>query len=245
MNYNDSGALLQINGDGFGAGWYTGQEQACVVKGREPVWNDNNFINISKQTESGLFMAHVRLTTTGEVHRENSHPFSYKNWIFQHNGSISEFPKVRRDLQVDIAPDLYPELKGNTDSETIFLLALTYGLNEQPKKALRLTIKRLQQAAKDNNTDGGLNLSCAMSDGKNLYTIRFGENVEQTNTQFYSENSTCLEDFASKCTPLPKQSVVVVSEPLDGLTSKWNKVPENSFLKISNDEVIIQDLMEI
>jgi len=154
MNFDKGGALLQTNGDGYGAGWYGEEQQACVVKGKDPIWNNENFTNICRHTKSGLFMAHVRLTTTGKVHWENSHPFAYKNWVFQHNGEISDFPKIRRDLQFDIAPELYPELNGTTDSETFFLLALTYGLQDDPKRALQKLVERLQKVAIDHDTGG-------------------------------------------------------------------------------------------
>jgi len=83
-----------------------------------------------------------------------------------------------------------------------------------------------------------------MSDGKTLYTIRYGENVEEVNTQFYSADSRCLEDFASDCTPLPEGSTLVVSEPLDKLSNKWHEVPENSLVTIRNNAVSIDALIE-
>lgn len=202
MNFDVNGILLQTNGDGHGVGWYAeGIDSPCIVKDKGPIWNNENLKNICAFTRSHLFMAHVRLTTTGKVHRENSHPFSYKNWVFQHNGYISNFPKVRRDLQMDIHPDLYHHLEGTTDSETIFYLALTYGLDKDPKKAIEQVIKRLREAATKRNTSGRLNLSCSFSDGNHLYTIRYGENVT-TKSQFYSKEVVCLSDFPPK-TVLP------------------------------------------
>ncbi len=48
------------------------------------------------------------------------HPFSYENWLFQHNGSIPEFSKLKRQLMFDVAPELFPHIARSTDSETLF-----------------------------------------------------------------------------------------------------------------------------
>ena len=240
MLRHPDGTMLNVNGDGYGAGWYSGEAEPCVVKGKDPVWNNENFKNVCRHTKSSLFMAHVRLTTTGEVHRENSHPFSYKNWLFQHNGYISDFPSVQRDLQMDIAPELYPFVRGTTDSETFFYLALTYGLEKDPKAAMEKLYQRLCKALADRG-EGCFNLSCAFSDGKKLYTIRAARGV-QTNTQFYSSNPECLDDFEDNNTFLPDRSVLVVSEPLNDLSGKWDEVPDGSFVTIAGGKVDVQKL---
>lgn len=99
MNFDANGILLQTNGDVHGVGWYAEDiDYLCIVKDKGPIWNNKNLKNICFFTRAHIFMAHVRLTTTGKVRRENSHPFSYKNWVFQHNGYIRNFFKVRRDL---------------------------------------------------------------------------------------------------------------------------------------------------
>lgn len=244
MYFDKNGILMQTNGDGYGVGWYSDLEEPCVIKGKDPIWNNQNLTNICNHVKSELFMAHVRLTTTGAVHRDNSHPFSYKNWLFQHNGEIGEFSKIRRELQIEIHPDLYTELSGTTDSETFFYLALTYGLENNPQNAMERLIKRLRKAAKDNGTNGILNLSCAMSDGQSLYTIRFGENVPHIHTQFYSTDSNCLEDFMTDSSSLPETSAMIVSEPLDKLSDKWEEVPKNSFVTIGHpdEKISIRDL---
>ena len=45
-----------------------------------------------------------------------------------HNGSLANFGEVRRDLQMAVDPTLFRQIEGSTDSETLFFLALTFGL---------------------------------------------------------------------------------------------------------------------
>lgn len=242
MNYKPDGSLWSTNGDGFGVGWYAEKEEPGLFKDESPAWSNNNLRNICAQVRTHLFFAHIRASTTGETQRSNCHPFGYQKWIFQHNGHVHGFEAMRQDLHADIGPDLYQELKGTTDSETLFLLALTYGLQDDPKAALQKMVRRLQIAARDFKTDGEFNLSCALSDGESIYTIRYAEH-DKPKSQFYSDQNRCVEDFANESTRLPEDSVVIVSEPLDGLSDKWEEVPENSFTTIRDGKVSIETFM--
>lgn len=242
MNYDDSGSLLSVNADGFGIGWYGERDDPGLFRDEIPAWSDENLHELCHQIKSGLFFAHVRARTTGPVQKTNCHPFKYKNWIFQHNGGVSGFEVLRQELNDDIAPEIYLELKGTTDSETIFLLALTFGLMENPKKALQQVVKCLRQVSIDQKTKGAMNLSCAVSDGEKIWTIRYSEK-EKTMTQFYSKRSNWVCDEEGKKIDQP-DSIIIVSEPIDRLDNEWIEVPENSFTEIYKDQIKIETFMD-
>ncbi|GAB3028912.1 class II glutamine amidotransferase [Bowmanella dokdonensis] len=239
MNFTNSGQLLSTNGDGFGIGWYDSRYEPGVFKDDLPAWHNNNLQSLCHQVKAHTFMAHVRATTTGDIQRTNCHPFAYQNWLFQHNGHVSHFSKIRRELQLCIAPELFSELRGSTDSETFFLLALTYGLMEKPKQALQKMVARILESLLKVDKDGVLNLSCAISDGKNLYTLRFSHG-EAPMTQFYSTHSACLEDLEAENCQMPTNSTVVVSEPLDTFGDKWTEIANNTFTSIHDSQVEIE-----
>lgn len=236
MNYTNSGQLLSTNGDGFGIGWYDKRDTPGVFKDDLPAWHNINLENLCHQVTSHLFMAHIRATTTGDIQRTNCHPFNYQNWLFQHNGHVSNFPDIRRELQLCIAPELFPEIHGNTDSETFFLMAITYGLLESPKQALQKMVRKVLDILLKHDPDGVLNLSCAISDGEKLYALRYSFN-EAPMTQFVSTDADCLQEFEGNKSRLPSGSTVVVSEPLDSTSDKWTKIPNNSFTTIINCDV--------
>ncbi|HEY9042640.1 MAG TPA: class II glutamine amidotransferase [Rheinheimera sp.] len=236
MNYTKSGQLLSTNGDGFGIGWYDKRKEPGLFKDDLPAWHNTNLNNLCHQVKAHTFMAHIRATTTGDIQRANCHPFRYKNWLFQHNGHVSHFPKIRRELQLSIAPELYPLLQGTTDSETFFYLAITLGLLDQPKAAMQKMVETVLRALLKVDQDGVLNLSCAISDGKKLYTVRYSHN-EAPMTQFVSTDTACMAEFAKAIPRIPSGSTVVVSEPLDNISSKWRKIANNSFTTISNNKV--------
>lgn len=241
LSLRHDGTILATNGDGFGVGWYNLLNEPGLFKDAEPAWSNENLNEICSQTQAHIFMAHIRAASTGATQRANAHPFKFKNWLFQHNGYVSQFENIRRDLQFDIAPEFFPYLKGTTDSETFFLLALTYGLQDNPKTALERMIMRVERACRERNIPPRLVLSCALSDGQTLYTLRYASGGK-SNSQFYSTHSHCMKSIQAGLPTLPENSVVVVSEPLDECAENWQEMPNDSFAIIENGEVSIMPL---
>src|SRR4051812_42767202 len=116
----------ETNADGLGLGWYR-PGGVGLYRHIGPAWSDINLREIATQVSSPLFFAHVRASTTASapVQQTNCHPFRYGHWLWMHNGSIRDFPRLKRDLALAIDPSLFSELQGSTDSEAMFYLALT------------------------------------------------------------------------------------------------------------------------
>jgi glutamine amidotransferase len=128
---------VTTNGDGFGIGWYgDGSNGPSIYKGAHPAWNDENLREIAGQIRTPLLFAHVRASSGTPVQRSNCHPFRHGRWLWMHNGSLATFGEVRRDLQMAVDPTLFRQIEGSTDSETLFFLALTFGLTEDPPNAV-------------------------------------------------------------------------------------------------------------
>jgi glutamine amidotransferase len=243
MSFKADGTALPTNGDGFGMGWYNpDRAEPGIFKVPDPAWSNENINELCSHIRSPLFMAHIRAASTGAIQRTNAHPFKYGNWLFQHNGYIGHFEKIRRDLQFDISPELYPYLRGSTDSETFFLLALTYGLIQHPKQALERTIARVTQACDAQKIPVECVLSCALSDGVHLYTLRYATG-EHCHSQYYSTHADCMKELNSgEAETMPAHSVVVVSEPLDQSMEHWKEMPVNSFATIAHGKVTVEEL---
>jgi glutamine amidotransferase len=244
LSFRVDGSILATNGDGFGIGWYMDKPEPGLYKGAEPAWGNDNLNEICSQVRARIFMAHIRAASTGSIQRSNSHPFKYKNWLFQHNGYVGQYGKIRRMLQCDIASEFYPELKGTTDSETFFLLALTYGLQKDPKAAIEKMIERVQRACRESNIPQDLILSCALSDGESLYTLRYSA-TGHSHSQYYSTHAHCMKEINEDSDIVPRNSVVVVSEPLDQSGEHWTEMPHNSFATIKNGQVAIEPLQTV
>ena len=125
------------NGDGFGVGWYgAGANTPVLFRSIVPIWNDRNLREISARVQSPLFLAHVRASTGTAVQQTNCHPFRYGRWLWVHNGLMREFPRVKRALALAVDESLYACIEGSTDSELLFYLALTLGLEDDPPRAV-------------------------------------------------------------------------------------------------------------
>ena len=120
------------NGDGFGVGWYGAPDTPGVFHSIEPAWNDQNLRELAGHISSPLFFTHIRAAIGSAVQQTNCHPFRHDHWLFMHNGYINEFGTIKRDLVLAVDPSLYPEIKGQADTEVLFYLALTLRPRARP-----------------------------------------------------------------------------------------------------------------
>ncbi|HEU4499350.1 MAG TPA: class II glutamine amidotransferase, partial [Sphingomicrobium sp.] len=105
------------NGDGFGIGWYGEGDVPALYKCVDPVWNDRNLQELSRQIRSRLIFAHIRASTGTPVQQTNCHPFRHDKWLWMHNGQIAGFQAVKRELVMGVDPALYPSIEGSSDTE--------------------------------------------------------------------------------------------------------------------------------
>ena len=95
-------------------------------------WNDQNLRELAGHISSHLFFAHIRAAIGSAVQQTNCHPFRHDRWLFMHNGFIDGFAAIKRDLVLAVDESLFPEIKGQADTEVLFYLALTFGLADDP-----------------------------------------------------------------------------------------------------------------
>ncbi len=226
------------NGDGFGAGWYGEDPTPGVYRDTHPAWNDANFQHLAEHIHSRLFLSHVRSATGTPVQNTNCHPFSFENWLFQHNGSVPEFGRLKRQLMFDVDPNLYPSIEGSTDSETLFFLALTFGLRDDPPAALARTMGHVERARRDARIDRPIFFNVCTTDGKRVWAVRYSSNND-SRTLYHSRHLQAVREIDGSYEALPESAVIVLSEPLDELTAHWEAVPESSQLIVENGEVTL------
>jgi glutamine amidotransferase len=172
------------------------------------------------------------------VQNTNCHPFTFENWLFQHNGSVPEFSKLKRQLMFDVDPGLFTDIEGSSDSETLFFLALTFGLRDDPLAALARTMGCVEHARIHAGIEEPIFFSACTTDGERLWSVRYSSNNE-SRTEYLSRHIHALHDIDGTYEPLPEGAVIVLSEPLDELSEHWEAVPESSALVVENGQVTI------
>ena len=235
---------VTTNGDGFGIGWYrTGDESApAVFKGTHPAWNDRNLREVATQIHTPLLFAHVRASSGTPVQRSNCHPFRHGRWLWMHNGSLAGFDKVKRDLLMAVDESLYPEIEGSTDTETLFFLALTFGLADDPPTAVARAVGLAESVGRRRGVDYPVHMTVATSDGESIWAFRYSSE-KATSSLFYSTDVAQLRQLHPELPVLGRlgnDTRFIVSEPLRALPGAWNEVPEGSWALVRPGEQQIQ-----
>jgi predicted glutamine amidotransferase len=229
------------NGDGFGVGWYGVRERAVPARYRSvnPAWNDLNLRELADHVESPLFMAHIRAAVGSPVQQTNCHPFRYGRWLFVHNGLIRGFQTVRRELLLAVDPSLFLGIAGSTDSELLFHLALTFGLEQDPLGAMERAVAYVETKARERGVERPVQMTVGISDGERVWAIRYSSQHD-SRTLFVSADLDALRRLHpdnERLQHLREGDRVVVSEPLADLTGAWQEVPESTALVIADGAV--------
>jgi glutamine amidotransferase len=227
------------NGDGFGLGWYGRREVPALFHSDAPAWGDRNLATLSAEVCTPMFLAHVRAATGTPVQETNCHPFSAGRWMFVHNGYVADHARLRRDLVLAVRPDLFGSILGTTDSEVLFLLAITFGLLEEPLPALERMAGFVESVAAASGVADPLQMTLGLTDGARLYAVRYASGSEP-NTLWSSadvETLRLLYPERERFAHLSPGARVVVSEPLVALPGAWHEVPAGSALVVAEDRV--------
>ncbi len=219
------------NGDGFGIGWYGVGEKAGVFHSTEPAWNDRNLRELAANTRSPVVFAHIRAATGTAVQQTNCHPFRHGRFLFMHNGLIRDFHRIKRDLVLEVDPALYPEIEGSTDTETLFFLALSLGLEDDPPTAVARAIGIVEEIGHAHGIEHPFQGTIATTDGSRIWGFRYSSEGA-SRSLFFSSNVEVVRALYPdnpRLEGLGDESRLVVSEPLGDLPGVWNEVPEGSY----------------
>ena len=220
------------NGDGFGVGWYGADGgPPALFRGVGPAWSDMNLRELASTVPSPLFLAHIRASTGTPVQQTNCHPFRHGRWLWMHNGSIREFPVVKRDLVLSIEPKLFPTLAGSTDSEVMFHLALTFGLEDEPVEAVERMVGFVESVGRRHGVVHPIQMTVATTDGERVWVFRYSSEHDSRSLYFSTAVSALRVMYPDNenLQKVTDETRIVVSEPLGELVGAWQPVPESRY----------------
>lgn len=111
--------------DGWGVTYYVAGNPH-LIKTADSAFADSLFQHVFGVVSSETVIAHLRKATLGDHSIINTHPFQYGSWVFAHNGNIKDFHLCKGKLHARVADKLKKYILGQTDSELIFYLILTF-----------------------------------------------------------------------------------------------------------------------
>jgi predicted glutamine amidotransferase len=219
------------NGDGFGIGWY-GQSTDIPFRYRcvHPAWSDRNLREAARAVRAPLFVAHIRAATDTPAQETNCHPFRYGRWLFAHNGLLRSYPTVRRELMMMVDPDLFPSIEGSTDSEVMFFLALTFGLELEPLSALERMAGVVEDVGHRNGAAQPVSMTVCATDGEQIVAVRYSSET-QSRSLFHSTSFRHLRALYpedERIAAVGEDAFLVLSEPLVDLPGAWQEIPEGT-----------------
>ncbi len=216
------------NGDGFGVGWYDG-ETPRLYRSIHPAWNDRNLRELAAGISSPLFFSHIRAATGTAVQETNTHPFRHGRWLWMHNGVIREFARMRRELVLAVDDSLFTSIEGTTDSEAMFYLALTFGLEDDPIAAVERMVGFVEETGRKHGVDDPIQMTIATTDGRSIWAFRYSSEGASRSLYFSTRMDTlrALYPELEELGALSDETRVVVSEPLGDLPGAWNEAPES------------------
>jgi predicted glutamine amidotransferase len=219
------------NGDGFGVGWYDDAATPGVFRSIEPAWNDHNLRELSAHITSGHFFAHIRAAIGSAVQQTNCHPFRHGRWLFMHNGFLADFPRVKRELALAVDESLYPDISGQADTELLFYLALTLGLEDDPPDAVARAIGLVEHVGQAKGVKYPFQGTIATTDGERMWAFRYSSEG-RSRSLFFTGSVPVLRKLYPDLPiwdEVSDESRLVVSEPIGNLPGAWHEVPESSY----------------
>ncbi len=183
-------------------------------------------------------MAHIRASTGTAVQQTNCHPFRHDKWLWVHNGLVRDFHLIKRDLALAVDESLYADMEGSADSEMLFYLALTFGLEDDPPKAVERMVGFVEDVGHRHGTEHPIQMTIGTSDGKSLWAFRYSSERD-SRTLFYSTDVRTVRRLHPELDLLQDisdESRIIVSEPLGDLSGAWNEVPESSYGFVQDGE---------
>jgi predicted glutamine amidotransferase len=223
------------NGDGFGVGWYDTTPAPGVFRSIEPAWNDQNLHELAGHVSSHLFFAHIRAAIGSPVQQSNCHPFRHGRWLWMHNGLVGGFAAVKRDLVLAVDESLFGEIKGGTDTEVLFYLALSFGLEDDPPGAVARAIGFVEACGRQRGVEYPFQGTIAASDGQSLWAFRYSSEGKSRSLFFTRDVRLLREQYPDReiLREVSDDTRLVVSEPIGDLPGAWIEMPEAHYGVIS------------
>ena len=93
---------------------------------------------------------------------------------------------MRRELMLAVDPSLFDDIAGSTDSEALFYLALTFGLQDDPLGAMERAVGFVEATGREHGIEHPVQMTVGISDGERLWAVRYSTE-HQSRTLFVSE----------------------------------------------------------
>ncbi len=143
---------------------------------------------------------------------------------------MRDFHRIKRELALAVDESLYAYMEGSTDSELLFYLALTFGLEDDPPAAVERMVGHVEEVGR-RGTEHPIQMTIGTTDGKSVWAFRYSSEGK-SRTLYYSIDVRTVRELypdRQRLQEVSDETRIIVSEPLADLPGGWNEVPESSY----------------
>jgi len=230
--------------DGWGIAYFAG-DTPSTERRASAAHADVTFSTTAERVHARTVIAHIRRATVGANAIANTHPFQCGRWVFAHNGTVTGFDRLGRELAAETLPPLQRHRHGTTDSEQAFYWLLTRmtraGIPPDAAAAdedalvavmagsITELARRCEQAEPDEET----RLNFLLTDGRILLAARWGNTLHWVERDGIHDCEICGIPHVDHHPGHRYRAVVVASEPISHET--WQPVPQAQMVVVSAD----------
>jgi glutamine amidotransferase len=140
-----------------------------------------------------------------------------------------------------VSEELFPDIKGTTDTELMFYLALTLGLQSDVRKGVSRMVGLVEDIGFKKGIQYPIQMTLGIADGERIYGVRYSTELK-SHTLYHSRSIAALREFAPPelrhgLDRYSEGDRAIVSEPLTDIMGPWKEIPESSFITVDNGEV--------
>jgi glutamine amidotransferase len=151
-----------------------------------------------------------------------------------HNGYLGGFHDARRELMLAMDPALFADIQGSTDTEVVFGLALTLGLEEDPIAALERTVGLIEMIAARHGIPDAVQGTFGVTNGDTLWAVRYATQG-RPRTLFASNDVRAIRRLYpdnERAQLLSDDDRIIISEPFNDLPGIWQEIPAETAVTI-------------
>lgn len=233
---------------GWGLGFYQGGE---VLMRRRPI-DDRQDIDVAKNAgdvRADVLIGHVRNATVGGLRTENTHPFRYRQWLYAQTGTVDKFELVRERLLANVPDFLRGDIRGETDAELVFHVALSFlhdagklqdgGVDPaRVRDALRST-KSMIDTMMAEVGGAACNLNVLMTDGEHMVSLHAGPAMAYVELAGKGDADALIGDdvqLRRRAPELARMHFVLVASDFDEAPGgRFKKLPDASLVTLTRD----------
>ncbi|MEO0360761.1 MAG: class II glutamine amidotransferase [Pseudomonadota bacterium] len=225
-----------VHGHGWGVADYP--DGAPVIERQTwAAWKGERFAKAAARTYARTVVAHVRKATVGPAHIDNTHPFVFGRYIFAHNGTLPAFESLRPRLLSSMDPIHRDHIRGDTDSEHIFMYFMTLwsrGSQVDFFETVRQGLGAIVVWAHEAAPDEVVGLNVVVTDGERMVVSRYNRSLWMLARAAPHACELCGRSHVHHEAGVAYRSFEVASEPVTH-DEPWRPAPNGALVEIGPD----------